>query len=253
VSWIWLGLESPNSAYSKLNGIDTLELTRELRSHGIKLLGSTIVGLEHHKPENIDAEIEHAIAHGTDFHQFMLYTPVPGTPLYAEMQQQGRLLGDVDLADIHGQYKFNFQHESISRDDSRKFLDLAFWRDFEYNGPSLYRICRTTLEGWKRYKFHPDERVRRRFEFEARNLKSVYAASLWAMEKKLRRTNSAISEKIRLLRSELEVEFGSVTKFFSSLLGPALLWTSRREEKRLEQGRTYEPPTIIERKNWQEA
>jgi radical SAM superfamily enzyme YgiQ (UPF0313 family) len=253
VSWLWLGLESPNSSYSKLSGVNTLELARELRSHGIKLLGSTIVGLEHHKPENIGSEIEHAIAHGTDFHQFMLYTPVPGTPLYAEMQQQGRMLGDVDLADIHGQYKFNFRHESISRDDSRRFLDWAFRRDFEHNGPSLYRICRTTLEGWKRYKLYPDERVRRRFEWEARNLKSAYAAALWAMEKKLRKTNAAISDRILLLRRELEAEFGAAARYFASLLGPALLWTSRREEKRLEKGRTYEPPNFVERRNWQEA
>jgi radical SAM superfamily enzyme YgiQ (UPF0313 family) len=118
VSWVWLGLESPRSGYSKLNGSDTRELTRELHSHGIKCLGSTIVGLEHHTPENIRQEIEHAVSHETDFHQFMLYTPVPGTPLYQEMSEQGRMLSDVDLADIHGQFKFNFQHSAITRDDS---------------------------------------------------------------------------------------------------------------------------------------
>jgi len=83
ISWVWMGLESPRSAYTKLKGADTLKLTAELRRHGIKLLGSTIVGLEHHTPENIHDEIEHAVAHDTDFHQFMLYTPVPGTPLHA--------------------------------------------------------------------------------------------------------------------------------------------------------------------------
>src|ERR1039457_3346682 len=88
---------------------DTMKLTRELREHGIVLLGSTIIGLEHHTPENINQEIEHAIAHETDLHQFMLYPPVPGTPLYFEMAAQGRLL-DVDLADIHGHHAFNFQH-----------------------------------------------------------------------------------------------------------------------------------------------
>jgi hypothetical protein len=51
--------------------------------------GSTIVGLEHHTPDNIVEEIEAAIAHQTDFHQFMLYTPVPGTPLYKEMASRG--------------------------------------------------------------------------------------------------------------------------------------------------------------------
>jgi radical SAM superfamily enzyme YgiQ (UPF0313 family) len=165
VSWLWMGLESPRSGYDKLHGADTIELTRELRAHGIKLLGSTIVGMEHHTPENIHEEIDHAIAHETDFHQFMLYTPIPGTPLHAQMKQEGRLI-DVDLADIHGQFQFNFQHEHISREESKKFLDMAFWRDFERNGPSLYRICRTTLEGWKRYKFHPDLRIRKRFEAE---------------------------------------------------------------------------------------
>ena len=78
ISSIWLGLESPHSNYSKLDGADTLRMSHELRGHGIMLLGSTIIGLEHHTPENITAEIEHAIAHETDLHQFMLYTPVPG-------------------------------------------------------------------------------------------------------------------------------------------------------------------------------
>src|SRR5207248_8685486 len=150
VSWIWMGLESPRSSYTKLKGADTIALTKELRRHGIKLLGSTIVGLEHHTPENIEAEIEHAIAHDTDFHQFMLYTPVPGTPLHAEISEQGRMLEGVDLADIHGQDKFNFQHAAISREESKRFLDWAFRRDFERNGPSIYRICRTTLAGWPR-------------------------------------------------------------------------------------------------------
>jgi len=250
ISWVWLGLESPRSNYAKLDGTDTLELTRELRAHGIKTLGSTIVGLEHHTPENITEEIEHAVRHETDFHQFMLYTPVPGTPLYQQIRAEGRLLDDVDLADIHGQYKFNFQHPAISRDDSKRFLDWAFRRDFERNGPSLYRICRTTMEGWLRYKSYPDERVRRRFEREAKRIKSAYAALLWAMEKKLRSTNRTVSDKILLLRKDIEREFGPVASLVSSVLGPLFLLTANREERRLAKGVKYEPPTIIERHNW---
>jgi pyruvate-formate lyase-activating enzyme len=253
VSWVWLGLESSQSSYAKLSGSNTQELAKELHRHGIKLLGSTIVGLEHHTPENIREEIEEAVAHQTDFHQFMLYTPVPGTPLYAQMAEQGRLLEDVDPADIHGQYKFNFQHAAISRDDSKKFLDWAFLRDFERNGPSLFRICRTTLEGWKRYKNHPDPRIRERFQWEVRQLKDAYNACLWAMERRLRKTNEAVSEQIHALRREIGKEFGLLSRMAASLLGPVLLWTTRREEKRLAQGFVYEPPTILERRNWSEA
>jgi hypothetical protein len=86
----------------------------------------------------------------------MLYTPVPGTPLYQQMSEQGRMLSNVNLADIHGQDRFNFQHASISREESKRFLDLAFQRDYEQNGPSLYRMCRTMLQGWSRYKQFPD-------------------------------------------------------------------------------------------------
>ena len=249
VSWIWMGLESPRSGYAKLQGHDTLALTRELHQHGIKVLGSTIVGLEHHTPENIAGEIDHAVSHETDFHQFMLYTPVPGTPLYKEMEQKGRLL-DVSLADIHGQHKFNFQHAAISRDDSNRFLEAAFLRDFERNGPSLYRICRTSLEGWKRYKNDPDPRVRERFEWEIRSIKTGYSGLLWAMERQLRRTNAAVSRQIRALRKEIGSEFGVVTRVMAGLLGPVLLWTSRREQKQLAEGKTYEPRTFIERRNW---
>ena len=177
VSWLWMGLESPQSTYSKLQGSDTRQLTRELREHGIRVQGSTIIGLEHHTPDNIAQEVEHAVEHQTDFHQFMLYTPVPGTPLYAEMAKQGRLLEGVDPADIHGQYKFNFRHAAISRDDSKRFLDWAFWRDFERNGPSLYRMCQNMLQGWRRYKDYPDPRVRERFGREMKKLGSVYNAA----------------------------------------------------------------------------
>src|SRR5271157_629088 len=208
VSWIWMGLESPRSAYTKLQGADTLELTRELRHHGIKLLGSTIVGLEHHTPGNIREEIEHAVAHDTDFHQFMLYTPVPGTPLFTEMTEQGRMLEGVDLADIHGQNQFNFEHAAISREDSKRWLDWAFRRDFERNGPSVYRIIRTTFEGWLRYKNDPDPRVRARFTWEARSMRNGYAGALWAMEKQLRGANSAVAERVRALRKDLGREIG---------------------------------------------
>jgi hypothetical protein len=249
ISSIWIGLESPQSSYSKLDGADTLKLSRKLREHGIVLLGSTIIGLEHHTPDNIGAEIEHAVAHETDMHQFMLYTPVPGTPLYAQMAQEGRLL-DVDLADIHGQHAFNFEHAAISREDSGKLLDSAFQRDFDRNGPSLFRICRTTFEGWKRHKNHPDLRVRARIHREARLLRHAWAAMLWAMEHQLRTANQSIARQIAELRCELEQEFGVLTAAAARAVGPLVWWASIREQRRLEAGIHYEPSTIVARRNW---
>ncbi|MGB8911344.1 MAG: B12-binding domain-containing radical SAM protein, partial [Candidatus Sulfotelmatobacter sp.] len=250
ISWVWMGLESPRSRYGKLQGHDLTQLTRELREHGIRVQGSTIIGLEHHTPENIVQEIESAVDYETDFHQFMLYTPVPGTPLYQEMAEQGRLLPNIDYADIHGQYKFNFQHGAISRDDSKRFLDLAFWRDFERNGPSLYRLCQTMLQGWQRYKDYPDPRVRERFARQVKKIIGAYNAALWAMERDFKKVNRSVSDKIHRLRREVEKEFPVVARLTAASLGPVLLWSTRRETRRLGAGQTYEPPTFIERSNW---
>jgi len=250
ISWVWMGLESPKASYGKLQGADTRQLTRDLRENGIRVQGSTIVGLEHHAPGNIREEIEYAVSHETDFHQFMLYTPVPGTPLFQEMSDEGRMLEDVDFADIHGQFKFNFRHAAISRDDSQRFLDWAFLRDFERNGPSLYRMCRTMFQGWRRHKDSPDPRVRARFAREKTKLSSAYGAALWAMERQLRKVNRVVSEQVRTLRLQIEQESGALSRLAAKSLGLMLLWTTRREERRLAAGITYEPPTFIERTNW---
>jgi radical SAM superfamily enzyme YgiQ (UPF0313 family) len=250
VEWIWLGLESAESSYQKLKDTDTISLASDLQAHGIRVHGSTIIGLEHHTPENIDREIDHAVAHETVFHQFMLYTPVPGTPLYQEVKADGRLLDDVDYADIHGQYKFNFRHAAISRDDSKTFLDRAFRRDFEVNGPSLFRLMRNMMVGWRRYHDDPDPRVRARVAAEAQQLRWGHGAALYAMEKYMRHTNRTVSDRIRGLRRDIERELGGLSRAVNHVVGPALLWSARREARRFPRGRALEPRTFVERSNW---
>jgi hypothetical protein len=166
------------------------------------------------------------------------------------MSEEGRMLHGVDMADIHGQYKFNFKHAAISRDDSKRFLDWAFWRDFQANGPSLYRISRTLMAGWKRYKNYPDPRVRERFTREMHRLSGIYGSALWAMEREFKKVDPEVSEQIRVLRREFKAESGFFSSFMPTVLGPVFLWTTRREEERLVAGKTYEPPTILERRNW---
>ncbi|HSL22565.1 MAG TPA: radical SAM protein [Vicinamibacterales bacterium] len=248
VSWVWLGIESVKGGFSKLKGVDTRSLTRELQENGIRVHGSTIVGLEHHAPDTIVEEIEQAIDYDADCHQFMLYTAMPGTPLHAEMKARGQLLDDVELPDIHGQYKFNFRHPHIARDDSKSILDWAFRRDYERNGPSLYRMMKTMLSGWRRYRDDPDPRVRERFKVEGRQLTRGYGAALWAMERYLRRTNRQIGERIRELRLEIEREGGRAARVIDRVVGPVLLWSARREARRYPNGRPMEPRTFVTRR-----
>ena len=247
VEWIWLGLESPQNGYVKLAGTDTLALTRTLQAHGICVLGSTIVGLEHHTPDNIWNDLDHAIAHDTVFHQFMLYTPMPGTPLHREVAEAGRLRDDVDIADIHGQYGFNFHHPAITREQSKQLLDAAFRSDYERNGPSLYRLMRTMFERYRVYGRDADVRVRARVARAASQLRGGYAAALWAMERYLRGANPDVSRRVGELRAQVHRELGVMSRLAANVGGPVLYWSASREGSRYPAGRRLEPRTFVER------
>lgn len=234
ISWVWMGIEGENSQYGKLDRIDTFELVRELQSHGIRVLGSTIIGLENHTPDNIDRVIEYAVRHRTDFHQFMLYTPLPGTPLHAQLSAEGRMLDESEcpLPDTHGQYRFNYRHPHIPAGMESRWIVQAFERDFEVNGPSMLRILDTTLAGWKRYKNHPDPRIRRRFAWEIQGMATTYSAVAGAA-KRYFRAKPALHDKMSRLLEAMNGEFGWTSRLFAAIGGPYVLWKIRQEEKRL--------------------
>jgi len=246
IGWVWMGLEGENSRYRKLNGINTHELVKTLQSHGIRVLGSTIIGLEEHTPENIDAAIDHAVSHDAVFHQFMLYTPNHGTPLHQQHLQAGTLLPESEMppADSHGQYRFNYRHPHIRNGREEAFLVEAFRRDFDLNGPSLYRIIRTMLAGWKAHGRHPDRRIRKRYEWETAPLRSAYAGAIWAM-KKWYRGNERMQNKLGDLLTDLYETFGWKTRLVAPLFGRYALACLSREEKRLKRGWTYEPAAVL--------
>lgn len=247
VSWVWLGLEGKQSQYNKLSGTDTVSFVKTLREYGIRVLGSSIIGLEEHTPENIDEAIDHAVSHDTEFHQFMLYTPIPGTPLFAQHLQEDKLksLGEVSIADIHGQYVFNYKHPHIPDGQETEFLLRAFRRDFEVNGPSVVRIVRTVLRGWKRFKDYPDERIRARFAHEAANLPVRYAGVLWATRKYYQDDPRRV-EQIDHLLNELHAEFGWRSRLAAPIAGRRLYKALMQQEDALHDGWTYEPPTFYE-------
>lgn len=248
ISWVWMGIEGRNSQYTKLSGIDTFELVRELQSNGIRVLGSTIIGLENHTPENIDEVIDYAARHDTDFHQFMLYTPIPGTPLHAELTAKGVMKdpSEFETCDIHGQSIFNYRHPHINDEQSAKFMLQAFNRDFEVNGPSTVRIVRTTLAGWRRHKNHPDPRVRRRFAWEVRELAGTFSMVVGAA-KLYYRNKPAMYAKMSALLKEMHAEFGWKSRLASAVGSRWVYWQVLKEEKRLADGFSYEPKTFYER------
>ncbi len=247
IGWVWMGLEGESSSYNKLDGVDTRALVQLLQSHGIRVLGSSIIGLENHKPKDMDAIIDYAVGHETVFHQFMLYTPISGTPLYEKHKQEGALLAESELpiADSHGQYRFNYRHPYIKGGQEEKYILEAFWRDFKFNGPSILRLIRVLLNGWHMHKNHP-RRVRERFAREVFPLRSTYAGAVWAM-KKWYRNDARIAEKADKLLKDIYTAFGWKTRIIAPFIGRYTLRSLKKEEERLARGWTYEPSCFYEK------
>jgi radical SAM superfamily enzyme YgiQ (UPF0313 family) len=247
ISWVWMGLEGNEANYAKLQGSDTKQLVHELQQHGIRVLGSTIIGLEEHTPDNIDDAIEYAVAHDADLHQFMLYTPVAGTPLYEEHESNGTLLDldEMPEADTHGQLRFRHLHPYLEKGQETAALLRAFTRDFKVNGPSVIRIARTMLQGWQRYKDHADQRIRERFRWEGRDLRLGWTSVLWASKRWFKK-DPVLKNKISDLLEDFRREFGMGARL-AAWVGGRVLWLKlRREARRLSRGWTYEPPTFYE-------
>jgi len=109
----------------------------------------------------------------------------------------------------------------------------------------VLRMARTVLQGWRRYKDHPDPRIRRRFQWQARELPVMFAGALWAARKRGCGT-PALRERISATLREIQREFGLKSRVAAPLAGTFLRMMIAREERRLAKGWRYEPPTIRE-------
>ena len=254
ISWVWMGLEGKQSRYAKLEGIETQALIEELQGHGIRVLGSSIIGLEEHTPDNIDQVIDYAVSHAADFHQFMLYTANQGTPLYLELKEKGTLLppDEFKISDSHGQFRFNHRHPHIPAGAEEELLVKAFEQDFKVNGPSLSRLIRTILKGWQRYQAHPDNRIRNRYLNDVKPLRNMYAGAVWAM-KRWYCHDKVLHKRLADLLNDIYTTLGLQPRLVAPIVGRYIYWTMKKEEMRCAMGWTMEPKTIFEKNHAAQA
>ena len=249
ITWIWMGMEGKNSQYTKLHGADTHALVRELQSHGIRVLGSSIIGLEEHTPQNIGAAIDYAVSHDTEFHQFMLYTPIPGTPLHAEHLAKGLLLepGEYDDADIHGQLVFNYRHPHIPRGQETEFLLEAFRRDFEVNGPQHRQGHENPAGRLEEIQEPPRQTDSQAVRAAVARLVDVPGRRRLGVQAVVQKKHRPCGQNLTAFSTTSIAEFGLVSRVLVPVIGRYILRKLKQEDRRLARGWTYEPPTFYEK------
>lgn len=102
---ILIGLESPNAT-----ALDGIELNRNwkknqfdqykaaidrIQSHGIAVIGCFVLGLDGDTPQVFEDVWRFVEQSGLYQVQITVMTPFPGTPLYARLQREGRLLDET--------------------------------------------------------------------------------------------------------------------------------------------------------------
>jgi len=200
---IWIGRESRFAPYAKNRNIDMRALLDELRKAGIKVVLSSILLMDFHTRENIREDIEDHIAARPAFSQFSFYSPLPQTPLYQRLKEEGRLLFDIPFEEWHAFKQPWFIHPEFSLEEAEKVQEQAYRDDFNRLGPSIVRVIRDDLEGYLQLRKSSRPQLKARAEFISQNF-SRYRAILRGCE--MLAPSREMKEFIREIRLRLEAE-----------------------------------------------
>ncbi|MEW5806283.1 MAG: radical SAM protein [Acidobacteriota bacterium] len=152
---VWLGYEAHGAGYAKMEGKNPDELIRELQSHGIAVLASSIIGYDYQTREVIEKEFQTLMTVEPSFTQFLIYSPVYGTPLYDRLKKENRLLPGFDdprryrHKEIDG-FTLQHRHPHLSQQEASEIVEELYKKDYELLGPSIIRIARVWFEGYLR-------------------------------------------------------------------------------------------------------
>jgi radical SAM superfamily enzyme YgiQ (UPF0313 family) len=173
VNFIWIGVESKANLFEKTRGIDLNKLIANLQDHGISVLASSILFLEHHDKETIHEDIDWAIGLESDFLQFMELGPSPGTRLYQDYEAEGKMVTGIPWAKKHGQDEIWFNHPHFSLPETANYLREAFIKKYHTHGPSVLNMALTAIKGYIRVKAEVEEREKLGLTWDPESLKYV--------------------------------------------------------------------------------
>ncbi len=200
---VWLGVESPGKNYKKLKGIDLKQLVASLHDRGIMTITSMVLGYDFHTEETIQHDIDYLLSMESTFNQFMLYTPLPGTPLFKKASREGRIL-NLPWKDFDG-FHFTIKHPNFSPRRMEEIQRDAYAKGFQRLGPSIFRSLQVSFKGYQRFRYR-DDILKKRAEFH-RNSCS-FSLPLFPAAIKYA-PNNGIREKLADLQNTFCAEFGS--------------------------------------------
>ncbi len=156
---VFIGFESPTveglvAVHKRFNirrDQDFRDVVQRIQRHGILVAGSFIMGIDTDQRGISDITARACDEYGVDMANVLILTPLPGTALYTDLEQQGRILATNYPEDwkyytlAHPVFKFkNFTWEELTAETNR-------FNDLFYSYPKiLRRVLRVAIHNWRR-------------------------------------------------------------------------------------------------------
>jgi haloalkane dehalogenase len=242
---IWTAFEGTHSGYKKLRGAKLDHLYRDLKSRGVAILTSMIIGFPYQDKKKVQSEFKQLMDLAPDLWQILIYFAFPGTPLYKKVLEEERYLSAYrdrpDYRKFDG-FSMHFKHEHFEPEEIEDFQQALYRKAFETLGPSLVRVMKTWFEGYLTMKSSSRPLLRQRAErmrgYVQSALPAIYPAIRFGPNRQRR------AEARRFLE-DIVREFGSFT--FKNRLEcwatiPLSLWTWMKENFGL-----FQQPRLLRR------
>jgi haloalkane dehalogenase len=225
---LWVGFEGKEADFGKLNGRPLPELYSSLRSRGVAILSSMIIGLPYQNRTKVLQEFQMLMELNPSLWQILIYFAFPQTPLYRRMLSENGFLPeyytDPDYRTFDG-FTMHFRHKHFSASELQELQRFLYRKGFHILGPSLLRVIRVWFDGYRNLRDSPNpllmSRAKRMEDYVYSAIPALYPAMLFGPNKQRR-------DDARELLSEIRLEMGGFSlstrlSFLATI--PLSLWT----------------------------
>jgi len=225
---LWTAFEGTESNFSKLKGKSLSELYSSLKSRGVALLSSMIIGFPYQDRAKVMEEFRMLTELGPSLWQVLIYFAFPGTPLHQRMIDEDRYLPEYrdnpDYRTFDG-FSMHFSHPHFSAVELKELQRELYRKNFEALGPSILRVVRVWFEGYRNLKDSSNPllsgRAERMKEYVRSAIPAIYPPMLFGPNKERR-------AEARTLLRDIKHEMGGLTmkeRLFCMSTIALSLWT----------------------------
>jgi len=164
IGTIYIGVESFQEEVLQGEGLakrdgDVQELFADLHRHGINTLGSLIVGWDGQSREDMNRDIDRFVKLNPTFYQVVPLHPVPGTPLWDRMREEGRIERNYTFqGDSIG--RFTFRLDRLTHSEALKGVARTYRGLVGEGGPWPFRLYEVLLSGYLFLRCHQNPVLR---------------------------------------------------------------------------------------------